>query len=439
MRAVPARFLVASFLLAALLSWPGGAHAAEPPVARVVWTSGEVDWRAAADQEWRPVTPHLLLSAGSEVRTGPAGRAEIVYQTEAARLWIERETLVILGESYRAAMLASTGGHVRLPGDLPPFRAALVRVGSVWAEVRSALSRLWRFEVETPTAVAGVRGTRFRVSVTPEGETRLYVAQGVVELRTSSRRVLVPEGRVANARPGGSAPSFAGSGAGDKQGAPPEWDDDLWEGDEADARNFRDEGEEAEPEFVSELEEILEESEEDRYRWLTAFQPLLAEELADDAELLQHLIDEVRRADDGERSGLLAWLLSLQKATSLPEGDGAHDDDWDEDPDDDAEHGAGQGEGPGVQEDDEEDEDEHEESEGHGGDPEPAAPGGGSSRGGPRETEERPEPEEAEWEVIEEEEDEQEEPPEEDDEESPEDDEHDDDDDDAGSPEEDDG
>ncbi|BAS26962.1 FecR family protein [Limnochorda pilosa] len=313
MATLPIRSITAWFLLlAALISWRGGV-AAQEPVAAVVWASGEAQWRAAGSGTWMPLTAGLPLAPGDQVRTGTTGRAELAYRAEAARLWIEPDTHVTVGGAYRTAVVVATAGHVRLPGDLPPFRAAFVRLGAVWAELRSGLSRLWRFEVETPTAVAGVRGTRFRLSVAPTGETRLYVAHGVVELRSRARRVLVAAGAVANARAEGER---TGPVPGDPDDGLPGWDDDLWEGDPADAEDFREEGEAHEPDFRSDLDDLREESEDDRFRWIADLRPLVEEDLAQNHELRRQLIEEVQGAEDGERSGLLAWLLALDAQVS---------------------------------------------------------------------------------------------------------------------------
>lgn len=62
----------------------------------------------------------------------------------------------------------------------PSLRLVL---GNLWASVAKRITPGSQFQVETPAAVAGVRGTRFEVSVSPTGATGVYVEEGVVEVR----------------------------------------------------------------------------------------------------------------------------------------------------------------------------------------------------------------------------------------------------------------
>ncbi|UJF31588.1 FecR domain-containing protein [Paenibacillus hexagrammi] len=57
--------------------------------------------------------------------------------------------------------------------------------GSLWVKVKSLASSDDEFEVETPTAVMGVRGTEFYVGVDPlKGKTTMFVAAGKVSATT---------------------------------------------------------------------------------------------------------------------------------------------------------------------------------------------------------------------------------------------------------------
>ncbi|MFQ6098211.1 MAG: FecR domain-containing protein [Armatimonadota bacterium] len=57
-------------------------------------------------------------------------------------------------------------------------------VGEVYAEVKHLLTRNSTFEVVTPSAVTGVRGTSFAVHVPPNGDTDVHVYQGAVRVTT---------------------------------------------------------------------------------------------------------------------------------------------------------------------------------------------------------------------------------------------------------------
>lgn len=166
---------------------------------RVVKVIGVARWAPEESGPWRPLAVGMVLRSGDWVRTGPPeSLVELVYDARASRLLVESETLLQIGGAYRSLARAVSGEGGPLGGQgRPVLRAAFVRLGSVWAQVASGVARLMRFEIETPTAVAGVRGTLFRLRVTPSGATWLYVREGVVELRS--------DGAVHVVGPGGSA------------------------------------------------------------------------------------------------------------------------------------------------------------------------------------------------------------------------------------------
>jgi hypothetical protein len=56
--------------------------------------------------------------------------------------------------------------------------------GEVWTRISKRLRRDSKFEIKTPAAVAGVRGTIFSLAVTPAGDTVLSILEGSVSAST---------------------------------------------------------------------------------------------------------------------------------------------------------------------------------------------------------------------------------------------------------------
>lgn len=127
-------------------------------VVRAVRVHGDVMWRPGGDPVWRMLRAGSELAPGDWVRTGEGSFAELVYLDEAARILVEANTLLQVGGGYRTLVQVAA-----VRGDLPGYEAALLQVGSIWAQVVSGLSRL-------------------------------YVREGVVELRTARTRRLVSAG-----------------------------------------------------------------------------------------------------------------------------------------------------------------------------------------------------------------------------------------------------
>jgi hypothetical protein len=79
-----------------------------------------------------------------------------------------------------------------------------LEVGKVVSRIRQALERDSRFQLETPSAVAGVRGTRFRCGVNAEKIGRYEVLDGLVSVQAEEREVLLPPGTGTVVEPGGA-------------------------------------------------------------------------------------------------------------------------------------------------------------------------------------------------------------------------------------------
>ena len=104
-----------------------------------------------------------VLHAGDTVQTGPEGRAEIL---------LPAGSVLRLGENSKLTL-----------GDAVPrkaFSAKLV-LGNLWAKVHKLLAQE-TFHIETENAVAGVRGTEFRVEVAQGQDDLLRVYEGAVQV-----------------------------------------------------------------------------------------------------------------------------------------------------------------------------------------------------------------------------------------------------------------
>jgi hypothetical protein len=104
------------------------------------------------------------LREGDTVQTLPGSHAEITMPSG---------TVLRLGENTRLTLGATAPGKA--------FSAKLF-LGNLWAKVHKLIAGE-TFHVETENAVAGVRGTEFRVEVAPGQEDLLRVYEGAVEVK----------------------------------------------------------------------------------------------------------------------------------------------------------------------------------------------------------------------------------------------------------------
>ncbi|MCP3137690.1 FecR family protein [Pyxidicoccus xibeiensis] len=158
---------------------------AQPAVARVRAASGEVSAGTAA-AELRPRAPGDALYSGELLHTGPGARVELAL-ADGSRVRLMADSSLRLGT---IELMANLRRKVQLE---------LLR-GTVEADAApSGEGSL--FEVRTRSAVAGVRGTHFRVTAQEDGTHRLETLEGRVALIAKKGDLDVIEGYGSRALP----------------------------------------------------------------------------------------------------------------------------------------------------------------------------------------------------------------------------------------------
>lgn len=188
-RASRARILLAMVVIACA----GSGAIADDDVWLVRKSSGDV-WMTTSAVQLASLTDQATLKPGDYIRTGRNGRV-----------------LLVRGEE---TILISPNSVIGIPGEPKEGLSTTIiqRAGSILLEVEKRNSR--HFEVETPSLVAAVKGTQFRVSVN-RNDTSVDVLKGEVEVadNKSGQYALVLPGQTAKVSaqgPGGL--SLSGSG-----------------------------------------------------------------------------------------------------------------------------------------------------------------------------------------------------------------------------------
>lgn len=167
----------------------------DPAPAVVTHVTGNVRVKPA-DGPFRPLNVGDRITGGETVLTGPRSfasfrlaDASVLNQQPSTRLVFSR--LAAYGDTGMVATEVSLQ-----EGRLEANASRQVKPGG-------------GFEVKTPIAVAGLRGTSFRLNMDAEGRTlRGEVLEGAVSVSASRRTVLVPAGQGTLAR-AGSPPAAA--------------------------------------------------------------------------------------------------------------------------------------------------------------------------------------------------------------------------------------
>jgi len=164
-RAAAGSLLCAALLAAAALAASGARAAGEEAPGQVTFVSGEATRSAGGKAEKLAVGAKVF--AGDVIETQGRTRLELTLRDQ---------SVVRFGPRSRVVLGAAVFGRSVEERKV----AARLVAGEVWAKVAKAVGGDSRFEVQTANAVAGVRGTTFRVNARTDRSVVVKVYGGTV-------------------------------------------------------------------------------------------------------------------------------------------------------------------------------------------------------------------------------------------------------------------
>lgn len=173
-------------IIAFSLSFASGCKAPAKPAALIVSLSGTVE--VIDGGAWMPAKKGQQLSEAAELRTGADGQVDLQVPGRAGIRLLGGSLFKIKTLSDSAAQLAIEQGDILV-------RSARLRGGE-------------QLSVETPTAIAAVRGTQFWGQVKPQDKSGIFaVREGSVEvtIKASGARHTVEAGQALPYAADGSA------------------------------------------------------------------------------------------------------------------------------------------------------------------------------------------------------------------------------------------
>lgn len=178
--------------LAALLAAPGAAAGAQ--AGNIVASEGKAE--VGRNGTWTPAVSGATVEVGDKLRTGYPGRVRIVLLDQSV-LNIGDDSVFIIDEHVYKADEGTANSVMRL----------------LKGKVRSLVSEYYDdplagYQIETVTAVSGVRGTEFIVVHNEDtGETEVVGIEGRIEVHGTVDRnngsVLIEAGQMTNVESGG--------------------------------------------------------------------------------------------------------------------------------------------------------------------------------------------------------------------------------------------
>lgn len=151
----------------------------QPQPATAVAVTGQVQLISGTDGRRQPLTEGAALRVGDEIRTS-AGSA-MIRLADGSELRLSPDSRLIFNRLTQYGKTGMVDTRLRLDN------------GEIQTRVQPVLEGGARFEVETPAAVAAVRGTAFSLQALPTG-TRLQVTEGVVDFGQPGKTRRIPAG-----------------------------------------------------------------------------------------------------------------------------------------------------------------------------------------------------------------------------------------------------
>ena len=146
-------------------------------IAHTRWARGQVEVLRSGQSDWNTVTAGTPVKAGDTLRTGSDGRAEFAW-ADGTRWKLDPNTRLLVQRAF--------GSSVR-GGEQTQFR---LESGKVWVRVVKRLDGNSSFRIETPSAIASVRGTVWSIEVAG-ADTLVRVWKGFVDVSAANTKTRV--------------------------------------------------------------------------------------------------------------------------------------------------------------------------------------------------------------------------------------------------------
>ncbi|HTY07874.1 MAG TPA: FecR family protein [Candidatus Edwardsbacteria bacterium] len=139
------------------------------PIAKVTYYTGDFRLQSPGREDWKKAVINEGLASGDKVKTLDQSRGEVAF-ADGSIIRVDANSNLDIVELKK-----DKGGQAA---------SAKVWSGKVWASVNK-MSKKTKFELESPTAVAAVRGTVFRMTVADDKTTKVAVYSGEVKVESS--------------------------------------------------------------------------------------------------------------------------------------------------------------------------------------------------------------------------------------------------------------
>ncbi len=135
----------------------------------ITYLEGQVQVKRAGENQWSPARPNMTLSENDQVKALSQARVELILDNQSVLRLSENSLLTLQKlEEDRTARKETARMEISL--------------GKLWVRAAKLFNPASRYDVRTPTVIAGVQGTTYQVQVIGDRSTTIQVFEGVVNV-----------------------------------------------------------------------------------------------------------------------------------------------------------------------------------------------------------------------------------------------------------------
>jgi hypothetical protein len=147
---------------------------------------GNAQIKKTGTAEWVKADLNAALSANDMIKTGPNEHLSVIF-FDGSTIDLEPNTQIEVKELVRGEKTS-----IKLKQQ----------IGSTLSKVKKMADPASQYEIETPAAVAGVRGSEMQVNVVDDGTTEVRNVEGKIYVRAQGIEVQIPPGNKSTVIPG---------------------------------------------------------------------------------------------------------------------------------------------------------------------------------------------------------------------------------------------
>ena len=158
-----------------VLLFPASLMKGTPVSGTITFLKGTAEFKTHDKEEWSPLKYGDKIKEGSLIRTGSESSMEIKFED---------------GNTFMLKENTSVGFQsARKTGDNYSKYKMSLNMGKLVSDIQKTEKQDTAIQIESPTAVVGVRGTVFRSSVDEDGTSQIEVLEGSVVVEGENGKV----------------------------------------------------------------------------------------------------------------------------------------------------------------------------------------------------------------------------------------------------------